>query len=160
EVVLGPVAQLLAGERNVEIEIEVAAERRCPWKRPAHPLLVCLQLRKRCPRDRPERYVMVGQVGDDAVKAVCDRRAGWTAGRVLGSEHEVIDEKLRTPSEEVCQRSPPLIRLKPILLLDPNPRQFLPLAGQLVTAARQFLLRLEQLKSLCEPLFTCSGLVG
>ena len=35
---------------------------------------------------------MVGQVNPEPVEAVCDCRAGRTACRVVGSEHEVIDE--------------------------------------------------------------------
>src|SRR5215203_593955 len=35
---------LLLGEPDAEVEVEVAAERRCPWEGPSHPLLVGLQL--------------------------------------------------------------------------------------------------------------------
>ena len=47
----------------------------------------------------------------------------------------MIDEDLRA-SEEVCQRGAPLVGLKSILLVDPNPRQLLPLPRQLVAAPR------------------------
>ena len=95
----------------------------------------------------------------EPVKAVRDRRAGRTARRVVGPEHEVVDEELRAPSEEVCQRGAPFIGLESILLVDPNPRQFLPPPRQLVAAPRELLLRLEQLEPRCEPLFTCPGRV-
>src|SRR5438067_10230756 len=99
----------------------------------------------------------VGQVHGEPVEAVCDRRAGRTPRRVVGPEHEVVDEELRAPSEEVCQRDAPLVGLESILLVDPNPRQLLPPPRQLVAAPRELLLRLEQLEPRCEPLLTCPG---
>jgi hypothetical protein len=66
---------------------------------------------------------VVGQVDDEAVEPVRDRRAGRASRRVVGPEHEVVDEELRAPSEEVCQRGAPFIGLESVLLVDPNPRQ-------------------------------------
>src|SRR2546427_3129032 len=100
---------------------------------------------------------MVGQVDGKAVEAVGDRRARWAAGGVVGPEHEVVDEKLRAPSEEVCQRGAPLVGLESVLLVDPDPWQLLPSPRQLVAAPRQLLLRLEQLAPRCKPLLTCPG---
>src|SRR5689334_15299564 len=94
------------------------------------------------------------------VEAVGNRGARWTARRVVGSEHEVVDEKLRAPPEEVRQRGAPFIGLEPVLLVDPDPRQLLTLPRQLVAAPRQLLLRLEQLEARCQPLLTCPGHVS
>src|SRR5205085_7221184 len=116
-----------------------------------------LQLRERRPRHRHERDVVVRQVDDEAVEPVRDRRAGWTSRLVVGPEHEVVDEELRAPAEEVCQRGAPLVGLESILLVDANPRQLLPAPRQLVTLPRELLLRLEQLEPRCEPLVTCPG---
>ena len=102
---------------------------------------------------------MVGQVHDDPVEAVRDRRAGRAAGSVVGPEHEVVDEELRAPSEEIRQRGAPLVGLESILLVDPHPRQLLPPPRQVVAAPRELLLRLEQLEPGREPLFTCPGSV-
>src|SRR6058998_2519110 len=129
-------ALLLLGERDVEVEAEVAAERGRPGKRPPHPPLVRPQLRERRPRHRRERDVVVGQVDDEAVEPVRDGRAVRTPRRVVGPEHEVVDEELRAPSEEVCQRGAPLVGLESILLVDPHPRQLLPPPRQLVAAPR------------------------
>src|SRR6516164_5624886 len=71
----------------------------------------------------------------------------------------MIDEELRTPSEQVRQRGAPLVGVESILLVDPNPGQFLPLLRQLVAAPRKLLLRLEQLEPCREPLLTCAGSV-
>jgi hypothetical protein len=152
-------ALLLVGEPDVEVEVEVAADRGRPRERPPHPPLVRMQLRERRPRHSRKRDVVVGQVDYEAVEPVRDRRAGRTSSRVVGPEHEVVDEELRAPSEEVCQRGAPIVGLESILLVDPNPRQLLPPPRQLVAAPREFLLRLEQLDPRCEPLFTCPGYV-
>src|SRR4051812_47399846 len=74
-VVLDAGALLLRGERDAEVEVEVAAERGRPGKRPPHALLVCLQFRQRRPRYRPKHDVVVRQMNGGAVKAVGDRRA-------------------------------------------------------------------------------------
>src|SRR5204863_2074629 len=139
----------------MEVVVESVAGRGRPGKRPPHPPLVRLQLRERRPRHRRKRDVVVGQVNDEAVEPVRDRRAGRTPCRVVGPEHEVVDEELRAPSEEVCQRGAPLVGLESILLVDPNPRQLLPPPRQLVAAPRQLLLCLEQLEPGPKPLFTC-----
>src|SRR6202040_3406551 len=77
--------------------------------------------------------------------------------RVVWPEHEVVDEELRAPTEEVRQRGASLVGLESVLLLDPDPRQLLPSPRQLVAAPRELLLRLEQLEPRCEPLLTCPG---
>src|SRR5437016_14011567 len=100
---------------------------------------------------------MVGQMHDDPVEAVRDRRAGRAAGGVVGPEHEVVDEQLRTAPEETGQRGAPLVGLEAVVLVDPDPRQFLPPPRHLVAAPRELLLRLEQVEPRREPLFMRSG---
>src|SRR5581483_5763737 len=67
---------LLFGEVDVEVGVEVTAERGRPRKCPPHSLLVRLQLRERRARYRPEHHVMVRQMNREAIEAVCDCRAG------------------------------------------------------------------------------------
>src|SRR5216117_4433268 len=95
----------------------------------------------------------------EAVEPVRDRRAGCTPRRVVRPEHVVIDEELRAPSEEVCQRGAALVGVEFVLLVDPDPRQLLPPSRQLIAAMRQLLLCLQQLEPRRKPLFTCPGLV-
>jgi hypothetical protein len=73
------------------------------------------------------------------------------------AEHEVIDEELRTPSEEVGRRGATSIGLESIHLVDPNPRQLVSPTCQIVAAACEVLLRFEQLAPRRQPLFTFSG---
>src|SRR5262245_10632904 len=94
---------------------------------------------------------------DEPVEAVRDRRAGRTAACVVRPEHEMVDEELRAAAEKVRKRGIAFVGFEPILLVDPNPRQFLALLRQLVVSPRQLLLRLEQLQARCEPLLACPG---
>jgi hypothetical protein len=55
----------------------------------------------------------------------------------------MIHEKLRAPSEEVCQRGTSLISLESIILLNPNPRQLLTFSRHLVAPPSKILLGLE-----------------
>jgi hypothetical protein len=89
---------------------------------------------------------MVGEMGDEPVEAVGDGRAGWTSRCVVGPEHEVIDEQLRTPSEQVGKGCRALVSVEQALLVDADPRQLLPLPRQFVAAPRQRFLGVEQLQ--------------
>src|SRR5581483_7829032 len=117
------------------------------------------QLRKRCSRDCPEHHVVIGQVYSNAVEPVGDRRTRGTAAGEVGPEHEVIDEKLGTPLEKICQRSASLVGVEPVSLVDRHPREVLPLSCELVTAPGEFFLRLKQFEPCLQPLFACSSLV-
>jgi hypothetical protein len=150
------VALLLLGEAHAEVEVEVAVERRCPRERPAHPMLVGLQLRERRPRHRTQRHVVIVQMDFEAVEAIGDRRASRTTRGVVGPEHEVVDQELRAPFEQIRQRSTSIVGLEPVVLVDADPRELLTPPRQLVVAACELLLRRQQLEPLCQPLFTCS----
>jgi hypothetical protein len=58
----------------------------------------------------------------------------------VGPEHEVINEQLRAPVEELGQRLRPVLGLEAVLLVDGNPRQRLPLPGELVAPAGELFL--------------------
>jgi hypothetical protein len=102
---------------------------------------------------------VVGEVDDGAVEAVSNRRARRTSRRVLGAEHEVVDEQLRAPLEEVGERRAALVGLEPIVLLDAGPRQLLSSSRELVAAPRELFLGFEQLEPSCEPLVARAGRV-
>ncbi|OWK25447.1 hypothetical protein AJ87_10125 [Rhizobium yanglingense] len=152
-------ALLLFSEPDAEVTVEVAAVRRRPGKGPAHPPLEPLQLCERCARDRREGDIVVLEMDDDAVESVGDRRAGRAAGRIVGTEHEVIDEKLRAAPEKIRQLGAPFFGLEPVFLVDPNPGQFLTPQRQCVAAPCQLLFILEQVEPCRQPLFACSGYV-
>src|SRR5262245_11149389 len=148
EVVVGAVSPLLLSEGDAEVVVEVAPERRNPRESPAHLPLVLLELLRRGDRRTNEGNVAAVQVGDDTVEVIGDQGASGASAALVGepesvAEHEVIDEELRAPLEEVLQRGAPFLGLESVLLVDPNPRQFLTLLGQLVAAPHQFLLGLK-----------------
>src|SRR6476659_9252577 len=87
------------------------------------------------------------QVGNDAVDAVGDRRANRAARGPLRAEHEVVDQQLRAPVEQVGQGLGPVDALEFIVILDANPRKLAPLLRELVVRARELLFSLEQLRS-------------
>src|SRR6266436_8182074 len=137
---------LLLGVRRLEVVVEVAVERRRPGEAPAHPPLVRLQFRQRSPRHRAEGDVVIRKVDDGAVEAVRDRRAGPAPCRVIGPEHEVIDEELRASSKEIGEGACAVVGLEAVVLFDSNPGQLLPPLRQLIATPRQRLLGLEQLQ--------------
>src|SRR5882672_9269151 len=91
----------LRTEANAKVGIEVAAERRRPREGPSQPPLIPLEFGERSARHSPEHHVVVRQVDLESIEAIGDPRARWTAGGVVGSEHEVVDQELRTPAKEV-----------------------------------------------------------
>src|SRR5919205_1039842 len=103
-VVNAPGPLLLLGDRCVEVVVEVAALRRRPGEGPPHPPLVGLEGGDRGPGDGDHRDVVVLEVDHRSVEAVGDRRARGAAGGEVRPEHEVVDEQLRAPAEEVGER--------------------------------------------------------
>src|SRR6266516_6389794 len=144
---------------DLEVEVVVALAGGGPREAPPHPPLVGLQLAQRRPRDAGERHIPGVQVGRGAVEGIGHRRADRTARRIGRAEHEVVDDQLGAPVEQLCQRLVSLVGVEAVLLFDRQPRQVAPLGGELVAAAGQFLLLGEQLVAGGMPPFTCSGLV-
>jgi hypothetical protein len=148
-------AQLLFGERDVEVEIEIAAMRGGPGKRPAHSLLVGLQLRERRPRHHRECDIVVFQMQRDTIESIRDRRAGRTPGLVVRPKHEVVDEELRAPVEHILQRLVALLGVERINLIDSYPGQLLSQPRNVVAAPRQVLLGGKQIASRVQPSLAC-----
>src|SRR5579859_3319813 len=101
----------------------------------------------------------MGQVDDEAVEPVRDRRARRAPDLVLGPKHEVIDEELRASSKEIGKRGRAPISLESVLLVDSDPGKRLPLPCHLVALPRQRLLGLEQFQPRRAPFFLRSGRV-
>src|SRR5262249_46432507 len=147
EVVVGAVSPLLLGEGDAEVVVEVGPERRNPRESPAHLPLVVLELLQRRDRRTHEGNVAAVQVRDDTVEVIGDQGASGASPALVGepesvAEHEVIDEELRAPPEEVRKRGASLVGLESIRLVNPDPRQLLSAPRQLVAAPYVLLLRL------------------
>ena len=107
---------------------------------------------------------MAVEVGDDAVEVIGDERAAGASGILLvdpepEAEHEVVDEQLGAPFEELVQRLLPVGGLEDVLLLDRDPGELLASAGKFVPLPHVPLLSLKQLPSGRKPVFTSSCLV-
>jgi hypothetical protein len=61
------------------------------------------------------------QVRDDPVDGVGDRRVDRATGLVAGAEHEVVDEQLGPPVEQLRERLLTVVRLEAVVLLHPDP---------------------------------------
>jgi hypothetical protein len=97
------------------------------------------------------------EVGDGAVEVVGHERAAGASRVALvdpvpEAEHEVVDEQLRAPVEELRQGLLPVVRLEGVLLLDWHPGQLLALSGKVVAMAHVLLLGVEQLAPRRQPL--------
>jgi hypothetical protein len=95
---------------------------------------------------------VVVEMDHGAVEVVRVERAARAGGVVVRAVHQVIDEQLRAPVEELRQGLRSVAGREAILLLDGHPRQLLALAGELVAATGQLLLALEQLLARDQPL--------
>jgi hypothetical protein len=155
EVEPGARSSLLFGEHG-EVDVEVASKRRDPREAPAHSALVGAQLLERRARHGDERHVAVVEVDDGTVDVIRHERAAWAGFGVFRSEHEMEDEQLRAPVEQLSQCLRSLLGLEAVGLLDGHPRQLPALARELVAAASQLLLPLEQLGPGGKPLLARS----
>ena len=147
-------------DRHVEVVVEAAAERRDPTEVPSHAPLVRDELVERRARHHDERDIVVLEVRDAAGEAVGDRRAARTAFVPVRPEHEVIDEHLRTPAEQIAQRRIAVFGREPVVVLKRHPGQVTPPSRKLVAAARQFPFSFEQLEARCEPFVASAECVG
>src|SRR5262245_54184962 len=129
-----------------EIDVEVACERRDPGNLPAHPPAVGLDLLDRRARDGDERgvaRVQVGQVAD----LIEDQRAAGATLVASGAEHEMIQDQLTAPFEQIGEARLARGALEFIRLLDPHARQTPALGRERIARVRGCLLLREQLRA-------------
>jgi hypothetical protein len=102
---------------------------------------------------------VVGELAYGRVERVSGEGAARTAVGRIRAEHEVIDEQLGAPVEELGERLGAGFSVEGVFGLDWNPRQRLALLGKLIAELRQLLLALEQLAPRDQPLLPGSDLV-
>src|SRR5438094_871656 len=138
-------------EGDVEVEVEVAARGREPLEAPAHALVISGEIGIRRPGNRDHGDVAVVEVDDRAVEAVGPARAARAAGVPARAEHEVIDDELAAPVEQLGERLPAVAPFELIGLFHRLPRQRAPRCRELVAAARERLFLRQQLPARGEP---------
>jgi hypothetical protein len=105
-------------EGHVMIAVEVPSVGGHPPEAPAHALPEGLKLGKGRSRDDDHGDVAGGKVRDHAIEMVGDERAVPAAFPPARAEHEVIDDELAAPVEELGERLPAAWRVESIRLLD------------------------------------------
>jgi hypothetical protein len=93
------------------------------------------------------------KVSRNAVEIVGPERARFASLVPVGGEHEMIDNQLRAPVEQVGQRQLAPWPVEAVGLVHPLPRQGLPAAREGVTLAGKHLFGDKQLASRVQPFF-------
>src|SRR5579863_3248987 len=106
------------GETHVIIVVEVAAVGRYPVEAPTHALFVRFDFSERCARDRDEGYIVMCDMLIGTIDMVGKERASQASRLPTGTEHEVINDQLAAPVEEIGERLLAIGRVEYILLLD------------------------------------------
>src|ERR671916_782839 len=145
--VLGPGAVVVHGrrhrlvDRDAEVVVEVGSVRRVPGDVPALLALPALELGQRRPRHHGVARVAGVEVLEEAGRElVGPRRAAGAAVLPRRVEHEVVDDELVPPVEQVAQADGALRALQRVVLVDLDHRQLAPFGVERVTPAGQLLL--------------------
>ena len=124
-----------------------------PGNVPSHAVPVGLQLLERRLRDEYERHVTSVKMREHGLDGVGDRRVHGVAGLVTRSEHEVVDEQLGSPLEQLGERLLAFLGIEPVPFAYGHPRQVATFLGELVAEPGVLLLANEQLLACFVPLF-------
>src|ERR1700688_775313 len=92
-------SNLLGGEGDVEVIVEVAVVGRNPGDAPAHPLADGLNFLDRGARHRHVRDVMIFEMLEQTFDMIDLERASDALVRCPGSHHEMFDEELAAAVE-------------------------------------------------------------
>src|SRR5262249_48304189 len=149
---------LLVVERGSEVVVEPVSARGDPREAPAEPVAIGGELLERRARDRDERDVPGLQVDDIRVEAVGPERATRAALVVLRPGHDVVEDELAPPVEELGEGLPPLRRVEDVLPPDALPREIPLLPAQLVAQPRELFLPGEQRPPRLDPLVVTDDL--
>jgi hypothetical protein len=109
-------------EGNMEIVVEVVAERRHPVEMPPHPLLVGFDFGERSARHRNIGDIALRQMRKHTFDMIGAERTADAAFRPPRRQHEMIDDQLALVVEQLRQRLEAGRRVEGIFLLDLHPR--------------------------------------
>ncbi|MCY1429694.1 hypothetical protein D9M71_456210 [compost metagenome] len=108
---------------DAKVVVEIAAFGRHPVELPAHAPFERLEFGERCVGNRYHGHVMVGQVLVGAVDVIAQVRATGAALIPALGEHEVVDDQLAAPPEQVRQFQFAVGSLEVVVLVDFHPGQ-------------------------------------
>src|SRR5258708_27329776 len=138
--------------RDPEVVVEVAAVGGEPGNSPVLPRLVGFKLRQWGTGDEHQRGLACLQMGQTAGEVVRQVRAAWAAVLPARIKHEMVDNQLTAPVEEVEQTHLTGWTLEVVLLVDLDHRQSAPFRIEPVSRVGGFLFLEEQLLARNEPL--------
>src|SRR6202158_2968701 len=92
------------------------------------------------------------QVHDAAMEVIGEKKPARPAPLPVRTEHEVIDDELAAPAEEIAQGLLAARSIEDVLLVHPHPGQLPPLGAERVPLPGKGLLLGEQLLAGCQPL--------
>src|SRR5262249_33620934 len=121
------------------------------WNGPVHPRLEGFKLRKRGAGNKNQCGVagmQTGRTGGDVVNQIRAARAAIVPG---GIEHEMVDNQLAAPVEQVEQTRLAIWPFEGVFLLDLDHRQPASFSIELVPRTGGFLFFAEQLRASSEP---------
>src|SRR5262245_32066874 len=155
EVVLStPGGDVLRFERDLEVVVEVAAERRDPEELPSHALAHRLDLLDRRAGHGRIAHIVVLEVGQDAIHVVDLERAADALMLRARRHHEMLYVELASALEEVRQRQLAVGAVETILLLHSNPGKGQAQGRNRIAVPGQCLLMLQKGNPRFEPLFS------
>src|SRR6185436_14142038 len=146
-------------ERDVVVEVEVAAERRHPLELPAHALVVGGDLGVGRARHGDVHDVVVDEMHHRALDLVGAERAAETTLLPVGTQHEMVDDQLAAAGEQIAQRLLAVGSFEDVGLVDLDPGQLARLLAQLVLGAQQLLFLGQQVAAGGNPFVAGDGFV-
>src|SRR6267142_4939608 len=109
-------------ERHVEIEVKVIAEGRYPLEVPTHSPSQLLDFLNRSAGHHRIRQIVVLEMHANSGKVVDLQRTSQAMLGLPGTHHEMFDEQLAAPVEELRQRHRAGRSVEYVVFLNPDPR--------------------------------------
>lgn len=103
---------------DMEVVVEIRAERRIPREVPTHSLFEFLDLSNWSTRNEYQACLSGMQVAKCGREVVCLKGTSVAADFVLGCEHEVLDDELLAAVKEVCECDFAFGTIEGVLLVD------------------------------------------
>ena len=140
-------------EGRLEVKIEIGFSRGHPLETPAHAFLVGGELLVRGARYRNHVDVAMLQVNVDAIEAVGAQGAMGATRLVVRAEHEMVDDELAAPLEEIGKRLIAVGTLEHVILCNFHPGKAAALFVQLILHLGKLLFLREEFLTRLDPLF-------
>jgi hypothetical protein len=147
----GPCSDALRRKRHAEIVVEVTIEGRDPRNLSSHALAHDFDLLDGGSRYNGITHIMIFEMDQNTIDMVDGERAADVLVNCSRTHHEMLDDKLAAPVEEVAKRHLACQRVEDVRLLHADPGQGALLLAQLVARLRQRLFLGEHGSACTQP---------